>query len=92
MAGPRHDAPPGVVARKSLHAAGSASSRRVWPVGAVSKQITSYSPPWTSPASRAVNWSKAAISTVQAPPSCSSIAAIAVVGRRSRYGPTTRSR
>ena len=35
--GPRHDALPAPLARKSVHAAGSSSRRSVWPVGAVSK-------------------------------------------------------
>ncbi len=82
--GPRQEVPVVFVAMNSLHALGSRSSRSVWPVGAVSK-ITWSKPAVASgePSSRA-NSSKAAISTVQAPESCSSMLATAVAGSRSR--------
>ena len=73
-------------------AAGSSSSRSVWPVGAVSKMTWSYSRVTSALPSSLVNSSNAAISSVQAPESCYSMLATALAGSTPRYGPTTRSR
>ena len=79
-------------ARNSLQAPGSCSRRMVWPVGAVSKRIWSYSERSAGSVSRAVNSSKAAISVVQAPESCSSMLRTTRSGNLPRTGPTIRSR
>ena len=75
-----------------VQAAGSWSKRSVCPVGAVSKIIWSNSLVAVGSPSSLVNSSKAAISTVHAPESCSSMLATAASGSTPRYGPTTRSR
>ena len=63
----------------------------MWPVGAVSKMTWSNSAVCSGVASTAVNSLNAAISTVHAPESCSSMLAIAESGSTPRYGPTARS-
>ena len=80
------------VSMKVFHAPGNESRRSVWPVGAVSKTTWSYSVAVSAEASTRVNSSKAAISIVHAPESCSSMRARAAAGSTPRYGPTTRSR
>ena len=90
--GPRHDVPPTLASMNVDHAAGSSSSRSVCPVGAVSKITWSNAAVATLSPSSFENSSKAAISTVQAPESCSSMLATATAGNTPRYGPTTRSR
>ncbi len=78
--------------RKPLQAPGSLRRRMVCPVGAVSKMMWSYFPMSVSSVSNAVNSSKAAISVVQAPESCSSIPARAFSGRLPRIGSRMRAR
>ncbi len=73
-------------------AAGSSSNRSVCPVGAVSKMTWSNWAVTASSPSSFENSSNAAISTVHAPESCSSMLATATAGSTPRYGPTTRSR
>lgn len=65
--GPRQEAPSGFSSVKLDQAAGSSSSLRVWPVGAVSKIITSNFSPSDSLETKRENSSKEAISVVQAP-------------------------
>ena len=55
-----------------LQSIGSSSSRNVWPVGAVSKMVTSN----VSRLASSMNWSNAAISSVHGESSSSRIAAI----------------
>ena len=90
--GPRQLVPKALCSTNPVQAEGSVRSRSVCPVGAVSNRTWSNSAVAAgSPSSRA-NSSNAAISTVQAPESCSSMLFTAAGGRSSRYGPTTRSR
>ena len=84
--GPRQEAPPGFSSMKLLHAPGSWSIRMVWPVGAVSKTIWSYSSRNAMSVRSAVNSSNAAISVVHAPDSCSSIPATTSSGSSPRTG------
>jgi hypothetical protein len=84
--------PPTLASMKPVHAAGSSSRRSVWPVGAVSKTTWSNAAVAASSPSSFENSSNAAISTVQAPESCSSMLATATAGSTPRYGPTMRSR
>ena len=85
--GPRHDVPPTFVSMKLVHAAGSSSRRSVCPVGAVSKMTWSNSAVAPRSPSSFENSSNAAISTVHAPESCSSMLATATAGSTPRYGP-----
>ena len=81
-----------LVSMKPFQAEGNDNSRSVCPVGAVSNRTWSKSAVVPgSPKSRE-NSSKAAISTVQEPESCSSMLMMAASGSTPRYGPTRRSR
>ncbi len=73
-----------LVAMKPVHALGSRSSRSVWPVGAVSKTTWSKRAVVAGSPSSFANSSNAAISTVQAPDSCSSMLASALSGSTPR--------
>lgn len=79
-------------AMKSFHAPGSASRRRVCPVGAVSRiMLSNSSAAWGSPNMRE-NSLKLAISVVHAPDSCSSMFLTVESGSTPRIGPIIRSR
>jgi len=77
---PRQDAPCVLSPMKLLHADGSCSIRSVWPVGAVSKMMWSYSRCTSSSVMKPENSLNAAISMVQEPESCSSMLAMTDAG------------
>ena len=74
-----------------LHADGSASIRRVCPVGAVSNMIKSYFSAVSLSVINLENSLNAAISTVHEPDNCSSIFSITESGSFSLYGAITLS-
>ena len=73
-----------LVSIKLVQAAGNLSRRRVCPVGAVSNTMWSKTPVASWSARSLVNSLKAAISTVQAPESCSSMLVMEASGRTLR--------
>ena len=82
--GPMHDVPATLSSMNPVQAMGRDSRRRVWPVGAVSNTTWSKSSRITGLPMSLANSSKAAISTVQAPASCSSMAVMAASGSTPR--------
>src|ERR1017187_486667 len=90
--GPRQELPVVLLSRNPFHAPGSDNKRSVCPVGAVSKRTWSKSVVASGWPSSLENSSKAAISIVQAPESCSSMPRTMASGSLPRYGPTSFSR